>query len=211
MKTRTVVSLGGVALMCMVFSGCMARIMDFTLISTKNVDIPGAKGERVKGEDISSIIIFIPTGQPNIKTAVDHAIENGHGDMLVDGVISNTFWYIPYVYGQAGFIAEGTVVDTRKAPARAAAPAQVARRTSKKAMKAAEAAAPETAAPETAASATAAPEPAEGSAAPAAVPASADGSPAPAEAEAEASPEPAEPHVAQARISPAEVAAELLP
>lgn len=113
---KALISLLGVCAVCLGLSGCMARIMDFTLLSTKNVNIPGERGARVQGEDIANIIIVIPTGQPNIKTAVDRAIENGHGDMLADAVISMKSWYIPYIFGQQGFVVEGTIVDTSKAP-----------------------------------------------------------------------------------------------
>ncbi len=93
-------------------SGCVQRIMDFTVISTKNVEIPGTRGEKVEGEDIKSIVIVFPTGQPNIKAAVDNALEKGNGDVLIDGVISSKMWYIPYVFGQVGFVAEGTSLKT---------------------------------------------------------------------------------------------------
>jgi len=97
-------------------SGCANRIIDFTALSSKNVDIPGVRGERVRGEDMASIVIFIPTGTPNIKEAVDDALEKGNGDLLIDGVIYNKMWYIPYVFGRFGFVVEGTVVNTKKAP-----------------------------------------------------------------------------------------------
>lgn len=69
--------------------GCGARrVTDFTIISTKNtLLVAGAerRQRRVKGEDC----VFILFGVPNMKTAVDDAIEkSGDGyDALVDGVI----------------------------------------------------------------------------------------------------------------------------
>ena len=113
MTVRRLPPLLAVALLTMPLSGCMARLADFTALSTKNANIPGERGPRVTGEDLASIIIFFPTGQANIKTAVDRAIEKGGGDLLVDGVISRECWYIPLIFGRCGFVVEGTPVRLR--------------------------------------------------------------------------------------------------
>lgn len=95
-------------------SGCSQRIMDFTVISSKNVDLSkGAEFKRgltrVHGEDLKHIIVFIPTGQPNAKVALDKAIESTPGAVgLVDGVITSHGWWIPYIYGQSKVEVEGT-------------------------------------------------------------------------------------------------------
>lgn len=97
-----------------VLSGCVTRLADFTLISTKNVDLTrGASFKRaqsrVTGEDSVSIIIIIPTGVPNMKTAIDKAIESVPGAIaLLDGVLSQKIWYIPYIFGKSSFVVEGT-------------------------------------------------------------------------------------------------------
>ena len=114
-------SLLGIATFALALSGCMARLADFTALSTKNATIPGVRGERVRGEDLASIILFFPTGQASIKTAVDRAIEKGNADLLVDGVISQECWYIPLLFGQCGYVVEGTPVrlnGANGAPAR---------------------------------------------------------------------------------------------
>jgi hypothetical protein len=205
-----------VALTALALSGCVQRIMDFTVISTKNVDIPGTRGEKVTGEDMKSIVIIIPTGTPNVKAAVDDALNKGGGDVLVDGVISFKNWYIPYIYGQMGFIVEGTSMKTfapGTAPAERpipAAPAVAERAVKKKAAPpAAPVDAPEAAEP-AAPAAPSAPEAAE-----AAVP---SGTPAEASSGLDASasyaadaPPAAEPAAHGARLSASEVASELLP
>jgi hypothetical protein len=94
--------------------GCSQRVLDFTVVSSKNVDL--SKGAdfkrgtaRVKGEDMRHIIVFIPTGQPSAKTAMDKAIESTPGAVaLADGVITSNAWWIPYIYGQTKFEVEGT-------------------------------------------------------------------------------------------------------
>ena len=95
-------------------AGCTTRMVDFTAISTKNVDWSKAAtfsrtGSRVEGKDTAHIIIFIPTGIPNMKEAIDRAIESKSGCVaLVDGVVYQKFWWIPYIYGQHSFVVEGT-------------------------------------------------------------------------------------------------------
>jgi hypothetical protein len=103
-----------VLLLVVTLSGCVTRLTDFTIISTKNIDL--ARGadfkrgpSRANGEDMVCIIIFIPTGVPNMKTAIDKAIESVPGAVaLLDGVLSQKSWYIPFIFGQGGFVVQGT-------------------------------------------------------------------------------------------------------
>src|SRR5215831_7677684 len=79
------------------FVGCTTRIGDFTVISTKNCDV-AAGGKFVKkgsfeGDDMALMILFIPTGFPNLKTAVDKCIEAGDGDLITNAVLSSKFWW----------------------------------------------------------------------------------------------------------------------
>lgn len=64
-------------------TGCTARVVDFTAISTKNVQVSGEQGPRIQGKDCG---FFFP---PSMKEAIDDALEKaGPGyDMLVDGVV----------------------------------------------------------------------------------------------------------------------------
>lgn len=107
-----------VALACVFLcaTSCVTRLTDFTVLSTKNVDL-SRMGEykrqstRVTGTDMRHVLIFIPLGLPNAKEAIDRAIESTPGGIaLVDGVIEHHFWYIPYIYGQVSYVAEGTVL-----------------------------------------------------------------------------------------------------
>ena len=105
-----------VACLGMMSTGCTTRLVDFTAISTKNVDWSNAavyqrRAARVEGKDTAHIIVFIPTGVPNMKEAIDRAIESVPGGVaLVDGVVSSKFFYIPYVYGQSSYVVEGSVL-----------------------------------------------------------------------------------------------------
>lgn len=101
-----------ILLFVVILSGCVTRLGDFTLISTKNVDLTkGASFQRgpsrVKGEDVATIIIFIPTGIPNMKTAIDKAIESVPGAIaLLDAVLSQKAWW--FILGESGYVVEGT-------------------------------------------------------------------------------------------------------
>lgn len=103
-----------VGLMALSLAGCTVRLIDFTAISSKNCDIPGTRGERTEGRDLTWILLGFPLGgPPNLKEAVDRAIEKGGGDCLVDGVLYQKAWSA-LVIGQVGFVVEGTVVNTRR-------------------------------------------------------------------------------------------------
>ncbi|MEE9338416.1 MAG: hypothetical protein V3U87_10070 [Methylococcaceae bacterium] len=94
-------------------SGCTKRVVDFTVISTKNVSIPTAdKGKRITGEDCV-VVILIPFGIPNLKEAIDRTIENAGSeyDALVDGVVYQLNH--SFIFGQQCFRVEGTPINTK--------------------------------------------------------------------------------------------------
>jgi len=107
-------AISALAVAALAAAGCSTRLIDFTVISTKNVDLSRGASferakERVEGIDKVHIIVFIPTGTPNMKEAIDRAIESVPGAVaLLDGVVTQTFWWIPYIYGQSMFLVEGT-------------------------------------------------------------------------------------------------------
>jgi hypothetical protein len=94
-------------------SGCGYRLMDFTIVSSKNVTVPKSKrADRVKAEDCVPVVV-IPFGMPNVKTAVDRAIEKAGGDFdaLVDGVVN--YDNRSFIFGQVCYVVEGTPISTR--------------------------------------------------------------------------------------------------
>jgi hypothetical protein len=110
---RKIIILGALLFLA-ALQGCTNRVTDFTIISSKNVDLSEIgkyqRGSvRVEGEDVAHIIIFIPTGIPNLKEAIDRGIEAVPGAVaLVDGVVYMTNFYIPFIYGQNKYTVEGT-------------------------------------------------------------------------------------------------------
>ena len=94
-------------------TGCTTRVTDFTVISTKNVDLNSKSlkrgSERVTGEDPVYIIILFATGVSNLKEAIDDAIEKVPGAVaLVDGVVSFSSFYLPPLFGRSTYVVEGT-------------------------------------------------------------------------------------------------------
>jgi len=115
MKTMPSVFLPVVALLML--TGCATRLTDFTVISSKNVELSRMGdyervGTRAKGEDSIHIISLIPTGlYPDAKNAMDNAIESQPGGVaLVDGVITRKWFYIPFIYGRDWYEVEGNVL-----------------------------------------------------------------------------------------------------
>ncbi|MDB5283504.1 MAG: hypothetical protein JWO06_2579 [Bacteroidota bacterium] len=90
-------------------SSCTRRVIDFTVISTKNVQMSmdKSKGKQVTIKDIKPFGINV-----TLKGAIDKALNTaGPGyDMLIDGVISYTQYWI----FAAGYKVEGLAVNTLK-------------------------------------------------------------------------------------------------
>jgi hypothetical protein len=104
------------SLTTLLFTGCSVRVADLTLVSTKNIDLSDTqldarKGQRYKGEDCRFILLsLIPLGFPNMEEAVDKALEQGHGNVMVDEVTEyENIWV---VLGTISCIkVEGTVLN----------------------------------------------------------------------------------------------------
>lgn len=95
-------------------TGCTTRLGDFTVLSTKNVDVSGLKsGDRQTGEDCVNLLFgMIPMGEVNWKNAMDQALERGKGDVMVDAVLTVKAWVIPYIFGQRCLEFTGTIAQS---------------------------------------------------------------------------------------------------
>ncbi len=107
----------------LLLTGCSRRLIDYTVISSKNVrlDLPdGATGPRTEGKDGVTVILGIPLGTPNIKEATDKAIENAGSqyDALIDGVISSCF--CAFIFGKSKVKIECKPINTTMLPSLAA-------------------------------------------------------------------------------------------
>jgi hypothetical protein len=87
------------------FSACTYRLVDFTVISSKNTAVKGKVGKRVKGSDGKCVYL----GIPNMKEAIDRAIQQEPGaDALIDGVL-----YLKYYVFWQVYEIEGTAINTK--------------------------------------------------------------------------------------------------
>jgi hypothetical protein len=92
----------------MLLSSCNQRLVDFTVISSKNVTLrlsEDGKGPRAEGKDMKFC------GRPELKEAIDKALENaGPGyDALIDGVV-----YQRNEFFKQGWVVQGTPIKTSK-------------------------------------------------------------------------------------------------
>ena len=111
------------------FTGCAHRIADYTLISTKNVDITALgktthSSQRVRARDIGHVVFGIPLTVANVKNAVDKAVEKQPGAVaLVSSVVYvQNIMFLPLLYSQVNFVVEGDplIDNTIKKPEPAA-------------------------------------------------------------------------------------------
>lgn len=113
MKRRTLIS--ALFVIMIAFSSCTQRLIDFTVISSKNTSMrfeAGGKGSRIEGKSMGFLYFGV-----SLKDAVDDAIEKAgpEFDALIDGALYQKDY--PF-YG--GFVIEGTPVNTRKISAQMA-------------------------------------------------------------------------------------------
>lgn len=112
-KDMKLLSLAVVATAGVLLAGCSMRITDFTVISTKNVNVPAKdKAPRVKGEDCVIVFLF-PFGVVNLKEAIDKAIESAgpQYDALIDGVAYLDNFH--FLVGKQCYRVEGTPINTK--------------------------------------------------------------------------------------------------
>lgn len=97
-----------------VVSGCTVRVADMTVGSTKNYNINAAKfvkGKRVTGEDTYPVILF-PLGIPDVKTAMDNAIEQDKCAVALSDIVVSQL-NDSFLVGSIGYRIEGNlVIDT---------------------------------------------------------------------------------------------------
>ena len=103
--------------LCMLAVGCTTNLGDFTLLTSKNINLADfstskaeESSEKAVGEDISHIICVFPIGTPSLKEALDRALESKNAYMLTNARIEASFFYIPYIYGQTRFTVKGNPV-----------------------------------------------------------------------------------------------------
>jgi len=108
-KALGVVAAGAVAVAAV---ACTQRLGDLTVASTKNIMISSfnpnsMRSTRAEGRDCKAMILMIPTGVPNIESAIDNALSRaGNANFMTDAVITSKFW-TAIVYGQTCYLVTG--------------------------------------------------------------------------------------------------------
>lgn len=103
-----------------VVSGCATRVGDFTVASTKNMDVKSSlhrvdESERVVARDVAHIILVFPLRLPNMKEAMDNTIEKRPGAVGLSNVtVKRGGFYIPFLYGQDYYEVEGNPIYEAK-------------------------------------------------------------------------------------------------
>ena len=111
------ITLAAVVLATLLSTGCAQRVADFTLASTKNVDLNNGdfvKGKRVTGED-SKPIILVPIGIPSIKEAADQAIEQDTCAVALSDVTADSEFF-SFFFGYVKYKVEGDLVIDKSRP-----------------------------------------------------------------------------------------------
>ena len=92
-------------------TGCSTNIAKLSIVSTiPDLDLKDSSYVEigtVAGEDKSIIIIFIPTGTPKTDRAITNTLINNEIEFLTDVSIDNTYFWIPYIYGENKITVKG--------------------------------------------------------------------------------------------------------
>jgi hypothetical protein len=64
---------------------------------------------------VSHVIFWVPTSsrEPTVMEAVGEALWRGNGHLLVNASVRRVAWYVPFLYGEYGWVVRGDVVRLR--------------------------------------------------------------------------------------------------
>lgn len=116
-KLKAMLRIVAVVLVMGSLTGCGGRLGDFTFLTSKQFNVPVnsmQKGARVTGEDCATQILFIPIGHvyPNVKTAIDQAIEKEGANALIDATVEwSHIWLL--LFGNNCLTVTGTAVTIK--------------------------------------------------------------------------------------------------
>lgn len=111
-----------IALITALISGCSTstRIGDFTVASTKNMNVKEATHNvdyktRLVGADTKEAFFIFPAGIPDMKEAMDNAIEKQPGAVGMSNVtVKFNRFIIPFIYESKTYEIEGNPVFQSK-------------------------------------------------------------------------------------------------
>jgi hypothetical protein len=89
------------ALSLLCLPACASRGADFTILSTKNVELSRVDlqnmefSRNIEASDSRFWFLFIPFGAaPDMEEAVDHCLEQGGGDFMTSAVVYESAWSV---------------------------------------------------------------------------------------------------------------------
>ena len=96
-------------------TGCAHRVADFTIASTKNVEVSridlrtAALTRNVEATDGRFWFLIIPfNSQPKIKEAMDRCLEKGNGDFMTNAVVYDEGWSL-LLFSYGAYTVKGDV------------------------------------------------------------------------------------------------------
>lgn len=103
---------------CCLLSGCWYTQVTNGMVSTRDIELNSHEKDyrvdysiKICGYDRKHIICVFPTGIPNPQEAIDNALDQAYCDYPVVGLASaqvrKCWFYVPYIYGQDWYSAEG--------------------------------------------------------------------------------------------------------
>lgn len=104
--------------------GCASYQGEYPMLSSRpldltNFDLDKARNDsrHVEGASEREIYFLLPDRDsfPTLREAIDRALEEGGGDLILDARIHRWHWYIPLMYGSSGWKVTGHVVNTHAA------------------------------------------------------------------------------------------------
>jgi hypothetical protein len=106
-------------------TGCVTRMGTFSMLATSKVDWARSAEfkhveRKVEGKDIAEIYVIVPTKMHvSVEAAVAEALAQVPGAVaLENGDLYSKYFWIPLIYGQSGYMVQGTVlVDPALLPA----------------------------------------------------------------------------------------------
>lgn len=109
-----------IIILCMalvILSGCTRRVADLTVVSTKNFNMNSGNltvGARVEGQNNIPVFIF-PLGTPNLKEAVDRAIEKEPCAVGLSNAVIYQYVY-SFLFGYMGISVKGNLILDNNQP-----------------------------------------------------------------------------------------------
>jgi len=113
----------GVALLLTLVLGCTTtKLLDFTVISTRSIQLAGnpnfeVREKRVRGEDEASMVFVFPVGTLDVGEAIGRAIDSEPGCVaLQDGsIVREERLFFPFLYADSKIVVEGSpIIDTSR-------------------------------------------------------------------------------------------------